>query len=318
MKIKTTYTTTDVHVAGEAYRIMKEAPLGYYQSLQEVNEQFPIIYEQEMKLLLNEPRGFAGLNGCLVVPPFKSGVDAAVVFFNHTGTVPMQYGGIVAVITALLESGQLKAKPSAEYNIETVSGVVTVWATIKDDEVKVVSLKSGPCKVVKNHVPISYLDLQTEVTFVQADHLYAIFDKVGLPFDMEIENLPEINQWGKKVIEALGEESHDFNRIILLDHSQLSSGRIKTVTFRPDRYIVRSPGFGTLAACGSYLLENGDIYSGRQIENEGIFNARLAGELFKKNECDYSFSFSARGFITGIQTYVLDPTDPLSEGFLLK
>lgn len=318
MKIKTSYTTTDVHVAGEAYRIMKDAPFDYYQSLQELNEQFPNIYEQEMKLLLNEPRGFAGLNGCLVVPPFKSGIDVAVVFFDHTGTVPMQYGGIVAVITALLESGQLKAKPSAEYNIETVSGVVTVSATLKDEEVKAVALKSGPCKVVKKQVPISYLDLQTEVTFVQADHLYAIFDKAELPFDMEIENLPEINQWGKKALEALGEESHDFSRVILLDHSQISSGRIKTVTFRPDRYIVRSPGFGTLAASSTYLLENGDMFSGRQIENESIYNAKLSGELIAKNECDYSFSFSARGFITGIQTYVLDPTDPLFEGFLLQ
>ena len=31
-----------------------------------------------------------------------------VLFFNHEGSVPLHYGGIVAVITMLLESGYLK------------------------------------------------------------------------------------------------------------------------------------------------------------------------------------------------------------------
>lgn len=317
MKIQKAYTATDVHVAGEAYRIIKDAPFVHYQNLQELNEQFSLVYEEEINLLLNEPRGFAGLNGCLVVPPFTSGADAAVVFFDHNGTLPIKYGGMVAVITALLECGHLKAKPSNEYRIETVRGVVPVTADMKDDEVKLVKLKSEPCQVVQTHVPVSYLDLQTEATLVQADQLYAIFDKAELPFEIEMENLPDIQQWGQKAIEAL-EGKHAVSRVILLDHLQKSEGKIKTVTFRPDRYIVRSPGFGTLAACSTYLLGNGDISGDSPIENESIFNGTLTAELTGQIESDYEFRFSARGFITGMQTYVLDPTDPLSAGFLLK
>jgi proline racemase len=317
MNIQKAYTATDVHVAGEVYRIIKDAPFIHSKSLQELNEQFSLAYEEEINLLLNEPRGFAGLNGCLVVPPFKSGADVAVVFFDHNGTVPMQYGGIVAVITALLESGQLKAKSSNEYSIETVSGIVAVMAVMKDEEVKLVKLKSRPCQILQTHVPVSYLDLQTEVALVQADHLYAIFEKEELPFEIEMENLPDIHQWGQKAIEAL-EGKYAVSRVILLDHTQKGEGKIKTVTFRPDRYIVRSPGFGTLAACSTYLLENGDISAYSRIENESIFNGKLTAELSSQRETEYEFIFSARGFITGMQTYVLDPTDPLSAGFLLK
>ncbi|WHY67483.1 proline racemase family protein [Neobacillus sp. SuZ13] len=317
MNIQKAYTATDVHVAGEAFRIIKDAPFIHYQSLQELNEQFPHAYEIEIKLLLNEPRGFAGLNGCLVVPPFKSGADAAVVFFDHNGTVPMQYGGIVAVITALLECGQLKAKPSNEYSIETVSGIVTVTAVMEAEEVKLVKLKSEPCQVAQTHVALSYLDLQTEVTLVQADQQYAIFDKAELPFEIEMDNLTDINQWGQKAIKAL-EGKNKVDRVVLLDHSQKSEGKIKTVTFRPDCYIVRSPGFGTTAACSTYLLGNGDVSVYSPIENESIFNGKLTAELLSQIETDYEFRFSARGFITGMQTYVLDPTDPLSAGFLLK
>jgi len=317
MNIQKAYTATDVHVAGEAFRIIKGAPFTHYQSLQELNEQFPLAYEEEIKLLLNEPRGFAGLNGCLVVPPFKSGTDAAVVFFDHNGTVPMQYGGMVAVITALLEYGQLKANPSNEYSIETVSGIVTVTAVIEDDEVKSVKLKSESFQVAETHVALSYLDLQTEITLVQADQLYAIFDKAELPFEIEMDNLTDINQWGQKAIEAL-EGKNKVDRVVMLDHSQKSEGKIRTVTFRQDGYIVRSPGFGTTAACSTYLLGNGDVFVYGAIENESIFNGKLTAELSARTETDYKFSFSARGFITGMQTYVLDPTDPLFAGFLLK
>jgi proline racemase len=317
MKIQKSYTATDVHVSGEAYRIIKDGPLIHYKSIQELNGKFSLAYEEEIKFLLNEPRGFAGLMGCLVVPPFKSEADAAVIFFDHNGTIPMQYGGVVAVITALLECGQLKAKSSGEYRIETISGVIGVAATMKDDEVKLVKLKNEPCQVVQTNVPVSYLDLKTEVSIVQADHLYVIFDKAELPFEIEMEDLPVINQWGQKAIEAL-EGKYAFSRVILLDHSQKSEGKMKTVTFRPDRYIVRSPGFGTLAACSTYLIRNGDISADTTMENESIFNGKLRAKLSAQFEAGYEYSFSARGFITGMQTYVLDPSDPLFEGFLLK
>jgi proline racemase len=66
------------------------------------------------------------------------------------------------------------------------------------------------------------------------------------------------------------------------------------------------------------LLENGDISAYSKIENESIFNGKLTAQLSSQLETEYEFIFSARGFITSMQTYVLDPTDPLSAGFLLK
>jgi proline racemase len=41
-------------------------------------------------------------------------------------------------------------------------------------------------------------------------------------------------------------------------------------------------------------------------------------QLTKQTENEYQFTYTSRGFITGMQTFVLDPTDPLPAGFLLK
>ena len=38
-----------------------------------------------MQLLLNEPRGFIGLNGCIVVPSIHPEIDAAVLFLIMKG-----------------------------------------------------------------------------------------------------------------------------------------------------------------------------------------------------------------------------------------
>ncbi|MFE8698949.1 proline racemase family protein [Cytobacillus sp. FJAT-53684] len=312
MKIQKAYTATDVHVAGEAFRIIKDAPFIHYQSLKQLNEQFPHVYAEEIKLLLNEPRGFAGLNGCLVVPPFSREADAAVVFFNHEGTVPLQYGGVVAVITALLECGQLPLKESNEYKLETASGIISVRAVVENDEVISVKLESKPCQIVQMNIP--YKD--THYSLVQVDQLYAIFKKSDVPFELQMEDLTEVQRWGREVNKALSSQS--IKGVILLDDSLLPNGRIKTVTFRKDHFIVRSPGFGTAAACYASLLFNGEFTMKQPFKNESIFNSFITIQLANQSEDSYQFAFTARGFITGMQTYVLDPTDPLAAGFLLK
>lgn len=316
MKIQKAYTATDVHVAGEAFRIIKDAPFIHYQSLQQLDEQFTQSYADEIRLLLNEPRGFAGLNGCLVVPPFSRKADAAVVFFNHEGTVPYQYGGVVAVITALLECGHLAPKESNEYHLETVSGIISIHAVMKEDEVVSVRLNSRPVKVIKSNVELA--GIKTEYSLVQAaDQLYAIFNKTDVPFELVVDDLSQVQQWSQTVNSAL-QQNEAIQGVVLVDDAGLSNGKMKTVTFRRDNFIVRSPGFGTAAACYAGFLSGGLVSMKQPVQNESIFNSFITVELAEQSESGCQFTFTSRGFITGMQTYVLDPTDPLAAGFLLK
>jgi len=317
MKIQKAYTATDVHVAGEAFRIIKDAPFIHYESLARLDEQFSFAYKDVINLLLNEPRGFAGLNGCLVVPPFNRDADAAVLFFNHDGTVPLHYGGIVAVITALLECGQLQARASNEYKMETVNGIISVLAVIENEEVISVELESEPFNVVQTNIPLKNANFTSQYSLVQGDHLYAIFDKNDVPFEICLEDLSEIKRWEQAVNNAFDSKLATKNTVLLED-SILNNGRIKTVTFRQDHLILRSPGFGTTAACYAHLLANGETLLEQSYENESIFNSLLSVRLSKQTESGYQFMFTCRGFITGMQTYVLDPDDPLAAGFLLK
>lgn len=317
MKIQKMYSTIDVHVAGEAFRIIKDVPFIHYQNLKQLNKQISHVFLEEINLLLNEPRGFAGINGCLIIPPVNQEADAAVIFLNHEGTVPLHYGGIVAVITALLECGYLKPRASNKYKIETVSGVIPVTATIENNEVVSVLIESEPCQVTHVNVPSPYEHLNSRFSLVQADQLYAVFEKCDTSAEIRIEELSKLKKWGKTVLQSLKSKT-PVKSIILMDASHLDEKRIKTITFRNDEYIVRSPGFGSTMACYTSLLSNSRLYMESSFINESIFDSSLTVQFAKQTESGYKFTLASRGFITGMQKFILDPTDPLPTGFLLK
>jgi proline racemase len=313
VKIEKAYSSIDVHVAGEAFRIIRNAPLVHYQTLEELYELFPQVYKEEQNLLLNEPRGFAGLNGCIVVPPLNREADAAVVFFNHYGPVPVHYSGLTAVITALLECGDLKPRDTSRYKIETVKGIVSIKAVMKGDEVNSVMMESGFCQVVGKEESLSALT--ANYTLVQSDQTYAVFRKQDFPLEIQIEELADLRKWGQTVLKNL---SPDVKGAILVDESRIAEGHIKSITFRDDLFIVRSPGFGPTLAVFTCLLSSGAISKQESLVNESIYGSQLEVQVSERKESSFRFTMTSRGFITGMQTFILDPTDPLAAGFLLK
>lgn len=109
-----------------------------------------------------------------------------------------------------------------------------------------------------------------------------------------------------------------YKRLILVDSSQTEEKHIKSITFHEDNFIVRSPGFVSTIVSYVHALFNNEYITDKSFKNESIFNSFITVEKVKKEELGYIFRFESRGFITGMQTFLLDPTDPFPTGFLLK
>ncbi|PEL99374.1 proline racemase [Bacillus cereus] len=313
MNIQKMYKAVDVHVNGEAFRVMKDVPCKYYYSLEQLNEQFSGELAEEMKLLLNEPRGFIGLNGCIVVPSIHNEVDAAVLFFNHEGSIQLHYGGIVAVITMLLESGYLKKRESNQYKIETLSGIFLVHAYVENDEVISVSFESKLCYMIEENLKSGNITY----SLIQADKVYAVVEKDTYSPEICMENISELKKWGEATLQAIKKELL-IKRLILIDSLNKEENHIKSITFHENNFIVRSPGFVSTIVSYVHALFKNDYMADQPFKNESIFNSFITVEKVKKEELGYIFRFESRGFITGMQTFLLDPTDPFPAGFLLK
>ncbi len=268
MNIQKMYTAVDVHVNGEAFRVMKDVPCKYYYSLEQLNEQFSGELAEEMKLLLNEPRGFIGLNGCIVVPSIYNEVDAAVLFFNHEGSVPLHYGGIVAVITMLLESGYLKKRESNQYKIETLSGIFLVHAYVENDEVISVSFESKLCYMIEENLQVG----NVSYSLIQADKVYAVVEKGAYSPEIRMENISELKRWGEATLQTIQKQSL-IKRLILVDPSQKEKNHMKSITFHEDNFIVHSPGFVSTIVSYVHALFKNDYMADKPFKNESIFNS---------------------------------------------
>lgn len=154
-------------------------------------------------------------------------------------------------------------------------------------------------------------------SLIQADKVYAVVEKDTKSPEIRIENISELKKWGEATLQAIQKHSL-IKRLILVDSLQKEENHIKTITFHEDNFIVRSPGFVSTIVSYVHALFKNDFITDKPFKNESIFNSFITVEKVKKEETGYIFRFESRGFITGMQTFLLDPTDPFPTGFLLK
>src|SRR5699024_4190136 len=103
MNVEKMFTTIDADVAGGAFRCIVHSTLQLWNKDKPENE--TKVYEQARNLVLNEPRGHRGINGCIVEPSNKA--DVKVLFINQEDKTGFSYSGLIAAITVLLETGNL-------------------------------------------------------------------------------------------------------------------------------------------------------------------------------------------------------------------
>lgn len=69
MNFHKSFQTIDTQVVGEAFRIIVQSPIMLmHEDILEADHQLNTQFEDTKQLLLNEPRGHRGMNGCLVLP----------------------------------------------------------------------------------------------------------------------------------------------------------------------------------------------------------------------------------------------------------
>lgn len=300
------FSTIDTHVAGEAFRIVIHSSITLSEKdIQSNHHLLRNTFHHEKALLLNEPRGHRGMNGCIVIP--SKVADYGLVFFNHDSEIVFQYGGLVASITALLETGNLTKKENTSYKIETINGIFKVVVKLDNQEVISVQLESKVCPVDQNEL---------DYTLVKVDESrnYLVF---GLPDSIPgiaLEHLSVINKWGREETRKCAEKNIPFDGIIIVQSIEMSNHEVRSVTFARDGSILRSPGIDSTFAIFTALLDNSDPYV--NLTNRSIFDSVFTASLIPGT--NYRFSIETQGFTTGMHQFIYDQTDPLKNGFVLK
>lgn len=302
MNVEKMFTSIDVHVAGEAYRVIVHSPLQLVDKKTLLEAEHDAFLTRAKQLLLNEPRGHRGMNGCIVMP--SNNADFSVLLFNPEQETYFSYSGLVAAITMLLETGQLAVKEDGVYKIETLKGVYSVSVDVAHQVVEQVQIESDLCQVLETKEDFQLVEVDQSRRYL----LYPLPDSIPT---LEVAHLLMIQNWGKQMIEK--HQDTDYDGVVLIE--QRSNDVVRSVTFKKDGYILRSPGFDTLFAIYTSYLEKGEPLE--RFSNQSIFGSELTAEK-SGSTMSNRFSVKSRGFITGEHRFLYDVEDPLEKGFLLK
>lgn len=306
MIVEKVYSTIDTHVAGELYRmVILSGIVTQGGGIEEVSKKIKVENKREQQLLLNEPRGHRDVCGCYVVP--SAVADFGIILFHHGEEEGLHflYGGVVASITTLLETGNLQRNKENHYKVETIDGVLNVYASYENGEVKNVSVFMEADIDMEEKETYSIVSIKQELPCV-------LFPLPTTIPKLTYDYLLEIEAWGRKQTKFFLKERTPFSQLVLFD--QQSTGKFRSVTFEKDGTILRSPGFLTSTALAAYSMERGDAY--KKITNESIFESSFT--VKESPSHPQMLEVQTEAFITGFYKFVFDEEDPLYEGFLLK
>ena len=329
-------TAVDYHTAGEPFRIVTggaEPVLGT--SILDKRRYAAENLDDIRKMMVFEPRGHADMYGCFVVDPDDGDADIGAVFFHNSGYSTACGHGTIALVTWALESGTIThSGDAARVVVDVPSGRLPTFARFKGDKVTSVRFRNVPSFVSHEGVSIEVDGKRIEADISFGGAFYANVDATSLGLTVEAKNLDRFISLGRAIKAAL-EKTHDVVHpvepelrdvygVIFYEHLNERDGHLtqRNVTIFADGEVDRSPtGSGTSARL-ALLDASGQLDRGKNLVNGSIvdtdFVAQVVGDAKVGDRPAVITEVEGSAYLTGYHQFVLEPSDPLGTGFLLR
>jgi len=334
MRFDRIVSTIDAHAAGEPLRIVTAGvPPLPGATILDRRRSLAEHHDDLRRALLFEPRGHADMYGAILTPPVTPGADYGVLFLTNEGYSTMCGHGIVALTTALIETGTLpRPGPEADVVYDSPAGPIRARATIDGDRVTRVAFRNVPAFRFAEGVEVetSVGHLRVDVAFGGA--WYALVEAADLGVPVAPDRVGDLTRLGMEVklaVDAALDVVHPtepelrglYGTIISAPPSGPDvNGR--NVTVYAAGAVDRSPcGTGTSAKLAT-LYASGRIGLGGPYVHESVIGTRFTGRVLAETAVGpypaVVTEIAGQGFVTGLHQFLLDPEDPTAPGFLVR
>ena len=335
MNFKNYITCIDAHTAGEPLRIVTAGfPPIPGKTILEKRDYVNAHYDGLRKMIMLEPRGHSGMYGCIIVSPVTEDGDFGVLFTHNEGLSSMCGHGIIAVTKVALETGMLNMHEGENIvKIDSPAGRITAYADVENEKVLRVRFQNVPCFVYKENITVHVdsldKDVVCDIVYCGAFYVYIDAEKVGLSVEPDqSEALVKMGMEIKNKVMSEHETVHPLEPglnwlygTILLNPVTRDGNKLITnnICIFADGQIDRSPtgtGTGGRAALHVHkgLMKDDDILINKSV----IYTPMEARIIEHVKVADFDAvitEVSGTASITGFNNLVLDPEDPLPEGF---
>lgn len=331
--------TIDMHTGGEPLRVIVDGfPELTGNSVLDYRRFCKENYDHLRTTLLFEPRGHADMYGCILVPPNDDEGDFGIIFLHNEGYSTMCGHAIIAISTLALEMNWIEVKEGEnELKIDAPCGRITSFANVKNGQVVGVRFHCVPSFVVgldrivdiKGVGTISY-----DLAYGGAFYAYVDMAKNNFNFDLSRDSYRSLITTGMKIKHAVmkvdKEILHPFENdlsflygTIFIDSNKQASGvDSRNVCIFAEGEVDRSPTGSGVSGRMAIHKARKEIDFGETMTIESITGSVFKGSII--SEEDYG-PFTAvipqiegTAHITGMQTFIIDPNDPMKNGFILR
>lgn len=284
--------------------------------------------------LMWEPRGHADMYGCIVTEPVTPDGMLGVLFLHNEGFSTMCGHGVIALTKVALDTGMIQTDDDHPViRMDTPAGRVTALARRENGRVVEVSFHNVPSfvyaldKIV--HVPgIGWL--RYDVAFGGAFYAFCRAEEVGIGLGAnDFRQLIDVGMRIKKAVMMSLPIAHPFEKDLGFLYGTIIVGpphdpqhHSRNVCIFADGEVDRSPTGTGVSARVALHHARGEIKMNQPIVIESILGTCFTGEVVETTKFGpYDAvipKVTGTAHITGRNEWLIDPADPLRQGFILR
>ncbi len=324
----------DSHTAGEPTRILIGGlPTIKGKTMPEKKAYLEQHLDHIRTAVMLEPRGHNDMFGSILTNPTVDEADFGIIFMDGGGYLNMCGHGTIGAVTAAIETGMVEmVEPVTKVVLEAPAGIVRAEAEVKNGKVQKVAFVNVPAFLYKKDqkVVLDGKEITFDISF--GGSFFAIVNAKQLGLEIKPENTTALTDIALKlrdVINAEIEIQHPtlahiktVDLVEIFDEPTHPEATYKNVVIFGQGQVDRSPcGTGTSAKMAT-LHAKGELKVGEKFVYESILGTLFYGEVVgtdKVGEYDAVIpKVAGSAYITGFNHFVIDETDPVKYGFVLK
>src|SRR4051812_14545925 len=282
------------------------------------------------RLLLFEPRGSAPLSLDLVLPSAHPDADAGFLIMESCTYEGMSGSNTINTATVLLETGMLPMRePVTELVFEAPAGLVRVRADCRGGRCERITFENVAAFATHLDAAVEVPGLgELRVDVAYGGAFCAFVDAEALGFAIVPGEARELADLGERIRPHAAEQlaiAHPatpelgFLSFVVFVAPPLAGGDARHATVVSPGRLDRSPTGTATSARMAVLAARGAL--GREYVAESVIGTRFSGRVVSRTSVGGIAAIvpeiSGRAWITGFHQLVVDPSDPLRDGFTL-
>jgi proline racemase len=345
MNLSALIHTIDLHTAGWPVRLVSSHNLVSGATNETLDMQASRLWNDDkspLRWLQREPRGHMAMR-IAVCQQSLSG-DALLLMFDSQGPCRVDGLDVLCCASAIAEMGssvvfwspkQIDGEKPIAQKVVTPGGSYCANLTLNGTAVESVSIEAELAECVAAARPITVGDQAFMADWAVCGHRYVIINAADTGLSLSIEQLTSLERLAIKLVSAMKEQwcangesliqepqfEHERNRIVMAEGLSDNAENVKLCVFDDAGKLLRAPESGAIGAVLSVMQRNGGT-EGRKVIFQGlsggVLEGRIKGGMLGESRSKLAWELRGRAFVTGSHQFIIDPSDPLPDGFLLR